>query len=83
MNAKKHILVVEDEPHLAIGIRFNLEAEGYHVTVAGDGQMNGAVAPWKNDSSMLCCEDSQTSSMKTLKKRDRNMADHWISFRVR
>ena len=37
MNAKKHILVVEDEPHLAIGIRFNLEAEGYHVTVASDG----------------------------------------------
>jgi two-component system OmpR family response regulator len=33
-----HILVVEDEKHLAIGIKFNLEAEGYHVTVAGDGR---------------------------------------------
>ena len=32
-----HILVVEDEDHLAKGIRFNLQAEGYHVSVAGDG----------------------------------------------
>jgi two-component system OmpR family response regulator len=33
----KHILVVEDEEHLAFGIKFNLEAEGYDVTTAGDG----------------------------------------------
>ena len=32
-----HILVVEDEEHLAFGIKFNLEAEGYEVSVAGDG----------------------------------------------
>jgi len=32
------ILVVEDEEHLAIGIKFNLEAEGFVVTTAGDGQ---------------------------------------------
>ena len=32
-----HILVVEDEQHLAFGIKFNLEAEGYTVAVAGDG----------------------------------------------
>ena len=38
MNAKKHILVVEDEHHLAVGIQFNLEAEGYRVTVTGDGR---------------------------------------------
>ena len=37
MTAKKHILVVEDERHLAIGIKFNLEREGYRVSVAGDG----------------------------------------------
>ena len=28
----KHILIVEDEAHLAIGIKYNLEAEGYLVT---------------------------------------------------
>ena len=31
------ILVVEDEEHLAFGIKFNLELEGYLVEVAGDG----------------------------------------------
>ena len=36
-NNGQHILVVEDEEHLATGIRFNLEAEGYCVTTAGDG----------------------------------------------
>jgi two-component system OmpR family response regulator len=36
-NSKEHILVVEDEAHLATGIRYNLEAEGYRVTVVGDG----------------------------------------------
>lgn len=33
-----HILLVEDEEHLAKGIQFNLEAEGYQVTHAADGQ---------------------------------------------
>ena len=33
----KHILVVEDEQHLAFGIKYNLEAEGYDVTTAADG----------------------------------------------
>jgi two-component system, OmpR family, alkaline phosphatase synthesis response regulator PhoP len=33
----KHILIVEDETHLAIGIKYNLEAEGYLVTAVGDG----------------------------------------------
>lgn len=32
------ILVVEDEDHLAIGIKFNLEAEGFEVETAADGQ---------------------------------------------
>lgn len=36
--SKKQILVVEDEQHLAVGIRFNLEAEGYVVEVAADGK---------------------------------------------
>src|SRR6478736_9786420 len=37
MSSAKHILVVEDERHLAMGIKFNLEGEGYRVTVAGSG----------------------------------------------
>ena len=32
------VLVVEDELHLAEGLRFNLEAEGYEAEVVGDGE---------------------------------------------
>jgi len=32
------VLVVEDEEHLAQGLRFNLEAEGYAAEVVGDGE---------------------------------------------
>ena len=32
------VLIVEDEAHLAQGLRFNLEAEGHEVEVAGDGE---------------------------------------------
>jgi DNA-binding response OmpR family regulator len=32
------VLVVEDEAHLAQGLRFNLQAEGHAVEVAGDGE---------------------------------------------
>ncbi len=32
------LLIVEDEAHLAEGLRFNLEAEGHVVDVDGDGQ---------------------------------------------
>ena len=35
--AREHILVVEDEQHLAVGIKFNLEAEGYRVTYVSNG----------------------------------------------
>lgn len=34
---KEHILIVEDEAHLAMGLKFNLSAEGYRVTIAPDG----------------------------------------------
>ena len=32
------VLIVEDEKHLAEGLRFNLEAEGYYVELLGDGE---------------------------------------------
>lgn len=40
---KKHILVVEDEQHLLIGIKYNLEAEGYRVTAVAEGRAALAV----------------------------------------
>ena len=32
------ILIVEDEPHIADGLRYNLEAEGHEASVAPDGE---------------------------------------------
>ncbi len=34
---KKRILVVEDDPSIGLGLRINLENEGYDVTLADDG----------------------------------------------
>ena len=33
------VLIVEDEQHLAEGVRFNLEAEGYHAEVVDTGEL--------------------------------------------
>jgi DNA-binding response OmpR family regulator len=37
-NGKKRILIVEDDESISLGLRMNLEAEGYEVAVAGDGE---------------------------------------------
>ena len=37
-NNDKKIIVVEDEAHLAKGLQFNLEREGYRVTLVDNGQ---------------------------------------------
>ena len=38
MSTPAHILIVEDEEHLAQGLKFNLEAEGYRASIARDGE---------------------------------------------
>ena len=45
-----HVLIVEDEAHLANGLRFNLEAEGHTVKVVGDGEsaLNLLLGEWKH-----------------------------------
>lgn len=37
MRSRKNIVIVEDEKHLAMGLKYNLEAEGYRVTLVSDG----------------------------------------------
>ena len=37
LSMRPHILVVEDERHLGVGIKYNLEAESYRVTLVEDG----------------------------------------------
>jgi DNA-binding response OmpR family regulator len=43
------VLIVEDEQHLADGLRFNLEAEGYQVTVVEDGDTGQALLTERPD----------------------------------
>jgi len=43
---KKRILVVEDEEHIADGLRITLEAEGYEPVIAADG--HAALDLWRN-----------------------------------
>jgi len=38
MSTPAHVLIVEDEEHLAQGLKFNLEAEGYRASIARDGE---------------------------------------------
>ena len=38
MSLPAHVLIVEDEEHLAQGLKFNLEAEGYRASIARDGE---------------------------------------------
>lgn len=37
MKGRKHILIVEDERHIGIGLKFNCDAEGYATTLVEDG----------------------------------------------
>jgi DNA-binding response OmpR family regulator len=40
----KRILVIEDDPSIVLGLRMNLEAEGYQVDIAEDGEAGLALA---------------------------------------
>ena len=58
------VLVVEDEQHLAEGLRFNLEAEGYQVQVVDTGEAaleklkTDAAAPSTSWFWTSCCPES-------------------------
>ena len=43
-NGKKRILIVEDDESISLGLRMNLEAEGYEVQLAADGEDGLALA---------------------------------------
>jgi DNA-binding response OmpR family regulator len=43
-NGKKHILVIEDDESITLGLEMNLKAEGYDVSVAVDGETGLAAA---------------------------------------
>jgi two-component system OmpR family response regulator len=71
-----HILVVEDEKHLATGIKYNLDAEGYSVTIVGDGPAALAAIEERPDEYALVVLDLMLPGMsgyavcETLRSRD-------------
>ena len=59
----KHILVVEDEEHLAVGITFNLKRAGYRVTTVGEGPAALKVVQQEPDSIDLVVLDIMLPGM--------------------
>lgn len=53
MAEQKHILIVEDEAHLAHGIKFNLDDEGYLTSIAPDGPTALRLIEQKPDVSLV------------------------------
>ena len=58
-----NILVVEDEQHLAHGIKYNLEAEGYRAITAEDGRIALAILEDPNESIDLVILDLMLPGM--------------------
>jgi len=58
---KKRILLLEDEKHLAETLKLNLELEGYHATVVGDGEV--AIARFKEEKFDLAILDIMVPSI--------------------
>jgi len=79
MAKKEHVLVVEDEEHLATGIKYNLDAEGYRVTIVGDGPSALAALEENAGDIDLVILDLMLPSMsgyrvcETLRDRDKNL----------
>ena len=53
MSAKRKILVIEDEPDMAMGLRANLEFDGYAVITAPDGERGVVLAVGEKPSCIL------------------------------
>jgi len=50
---KKTILVIEDEPHIVMGLRDSLEFEGFRVLAAGKGKEGVALAKTENPDAVI------------------------------
>jgi DNA-binding response OmpR family regulator len=53
MSAKKTILIIEDEPHIVLGLRDALEFEGFRVVSAGNGKDGVTLAKHEKPDAVL------------------------------
>ena len=76
-NEKKRILIIEDDEHIAEGIRLNLDLLGYRVKIAGDG-ISG-IDLWKKWAPDLVVLDIMLplvdgfSVLKTIREKDEKL----------
>ncbi|MEZ6090379.1 MAG: response regulator transcription factor [Pirellulaceae bacterium] len=63
MIGSTHIMLVEDEEHLGVGIKYNLEQEGYRVTLCADGPTALKLVEQKPDSIDLIILDLMLPGM--------------------
>src|SRR5687768_15720954 len=78
MPNNRHILPVEDEQHLAVGIKFNLQAEGYRVTTVGDGASALSLLDDETDIDLVVLDlmlpgMSGYSVCETIRRRDHDL----------
>ena len=59
---KERVLVVEDDASIALGLRINLEAEGYDVVVAEDGEEGLSLAMSSSPDTHLSASSSSQLS---------------------
>ena len=53
MDAKKTILIIEDEPHIVLGLEDALTFEGFRVVSAGTGKEGGQLARQEKPNAIL------------------------------
>ena len=86
---RPHILVVEDEKHLGVGIKYNLEAENYRVTLVEDGPTALRLLESGGESIDLMVLDLMLPGMsgysvcETVRESGRQLRPQWGIGRVR
>ena len=73
------LLIVEDEPHIASGLRFNLEAEGHEVTIVETGEAALEAVRQRQDAIDLMVLDVMLPGLDGFAVAAAARADHWYA----
>jgi two-component system alkaline phosphatase synthesis response regulator PhoP len=73
------LLIVEDEPHIASGLRFNLEAEGHDVTIVETGEAALEAVRQRQDAIDLMVLDVMLPGLDGFAVASAARAGHWYA----
>ena len=73
------LLIVEDEPHIASGLRFNLEAEGHEVTIVETGEAALDAVRQRQDAIDLMVLDVMLPGLDGFAVASAARAGHWYA----